>query len=53
MPLPDLDTPVRTGNAWLSLALVALFRRIPKLPFEKMELPRILSPVLESMDTPL
>ena len=46
-------SPVRTGAAWLSLALLALFRKIPRGLFEKIELPRMLLPVPESTSTPL
>ena len=52
VPLLEVDTPVSTGNAWLSLALLALFRKIPRPLLEKMELPRMLLPVPESTSTP-
>ena len=48
-----LDSPVRTGNAWLLFELVALFRTIPRPAFEKMELPRMLLPVPDRSPVPV
>jgi hypothetical protein len=52
VPLTEPVAEVRIGDAWLLFALLAPFRKIPPRLFEKMELPRMLLPVPESMLTP-